>query len=469
MTDTQAGQAAEAPEGRHLVKVAGPMLLWGIGVGAVISGDYYGWNSGLGATGYWGYLIALAVMGVMYAGLSSVIAELGTAIPHSGGAYAYVVTALGRLPGFLAGVSVLMQFLFGPVAVALTVGAYVQVLFPSVPVLVSAGVMYVASIGVHLFGTGDSLKVGFVLTAIALLGLALYIGFGLPQIDVGMLNSHSDGAVLGNGMSGLWATLPMAAWFFFAIESLGMTAEETRNPKRDLPRALILSFITLAVIAFGTVTVTAGVAGPEISDSVAPLSDALGTIVGDQGWIVPTIAIFAIVSIVASFHACVVAYSRQTFALSRAGYLPPVLSKLNKRNAPSMALIVPGAIGFVLVVLCDRWLPNAVPTLVYAAVFGATTSYILMILSAIVLRKRRPDMERPVKAFGGMPMMAISLILAIILLPAALVSAPVAFFVGVGLLAAFAAYYLLAARQRVQNRTVDEELALVAAADAEVG
>ena len=131
------GRATQPAKEQNLSKVAGPVLLWGIAVGAVISGDYYGWNAGLGFTGYWGYLVAIAIMGLLYAGLAGVIGELGAAIPHSGGAYAYARTALGRVWGYLAGVSVLLEFVFAPVAVALTVGAYVQVLFPGVALFVT--------------------------------------------------------------------------------------------------------------------------------------------------------------------------------------------------------------------------------------------------------------------------------------------------------------------------------------------
>lgn len=460
--------AAGEPSSKQLSRVAGPLLLWGVAVGAVISGDYYGWNAGLGQTGYWGYLIAIAVMGLLYAGLSASIAELATAIPHSGGAYAYTRTALGRVWGFLAGTSVQMQFVFAPVAVALTTGAYVKILFPQVPVLVSAALLYIGSTALHLMGAGGSLRVEFVFTAVATIGLVVFAIVGAPHISIENLSAHSGGAVFPNGFGGLWATLPLAAWFFFAIESLPMSAEETRNPSKDIPRALIYAFLTLAVVGVATLTVAAGVGGPDLANSDAPLADALVKIVGQQGWIVPAISIFAIASLIASFHAIVLAYSRQTFALSRAEYLPSFLSILNKHHVPVWGTIVPGVIGFIFVILGDTVLPDAIPVLVNLSVFAAAISYVLMTVSVIVLRRTKPDLERPVKVPGGPIIPGIAAVLAVLLIPAALVSFPIAFVIGVIVVALYLLYYAVSAQKRVSKRTLEEELALVENAEKEI-
>jgi len=460
------GRATQPAKEQNLSKVAGPVLLWGIAVGAVISGDYYGWNAGLGFTGYWGYLVAIAIMGLLYAGLAGVIGELGAAIPHSGGAYAYARTALGRVWGYLAGVSVLLEFVFAPVAVALTVGAYVQVLFPGVPILVSATFLYVASIVVHLRGAGNSLRLGFVFTAVALVGLVAFVVVGAPQVTLAHLNAYSGGAVFPNGISGLWATLPLAAWFFFAIESLPMAAEETRNPTKDIPRALLWAFITLAIVGVGTLTVAAGVGGSDLPQATAPLTVAMANVVGNQAWIVPAIAVFSLAALVASFHAIVLAYSRQTFALARTGYLPSWLSNLNGKHVPVWGLIVPGVAGYVFVILGDTILPNAIPVLVTLSVLVAAVSYMLMMIAALVLRKKRPDLDRPYRTPGGTVTMWIALVLAALLVPAALVSYPIAFVIGVGCILLFLGYYFAVGRKRVGNLTAEEELAAVEQAEA---
>lgn len=451
-----------------LKKVAGPTLLWGIAVGAVISGDYYGWNAGLGLTGYWGFLIAIGIMGLLYLGLSFVIGELGAAIPHSGGAYAYVRTAMGRVWGFLAGGSVVLQFVVAPVAVALTTGAYFQVLFPDIPILVTAGVLYIASTGLHLLGAAGSLKVEFVVTALAVIGLVVFIVIGLPNVTLENLNAYSGGLVLPNGLAGLWATLPLAAWFFFAIESLPMAAEETKNPIRDIPKALIYAFITLAIVGLGTLTVAAGVGGEDLPGAAAPLVVALQNVVGSQEWIAPVIALFSILALIASFHAIVLAYSRQTFALSRAGYLPRFLSKLNRHRTPVWGLVLPGVVGFLFVIVGDTVLPDAIPVLVTLSVLFAAVSYALMMISALIIRSKRPDIDRPFKTPGGRVTIWVSLVIALLLIPASLAGYLLAFVLGVVVYALLLIYYFAVARRTLSGLTAEQELALVEKAEAEL-
>jgi len=466
-TNSTTQQSTHDPGARALKKVAGPFLLWGIAVGAVISGDYYGWNAGLGLTGYWGFLVAIFIMGLAYLALSLVIGELAGAIPHSGGAYAYVRTALGKVWGYIAGVSVLLEFVISPVAVSLTVGAYIQILYPSVPILLSAAVTYVVSIALHLTGAASSMKVEFVITAIAVLGLVVFVFIGAPSVSLDNLNAYGDGELFPQGINGLWAALPLAAWFYFAIESLPMTAEETRHPK-DLAKALILAWITLTIVGLGTLTVAAGIGDESFPEAAAPLAVALQTVVGNAGWIVPVITIFSLIALLASFHAILLGYSRQVFALSRAGYLPLWLSNLNSRRVPHWALIVPAIFGYVFVIIGDTVLPDAIPALVTLSVMVAAVSYILMMYAAIVLRRTRPDLHRPYRVPGGTALMWVGLVLSAILIPAALMGFPIAFVIGVVAIAVFLVYYYAVASKRVGDMTAEEELAIIDSAEAEL-
>src|SRR5512134_2570617 len=92
-------------EERGLRRHAGVWSLWALGVGAVILGDYYGWNVGLSVGGFGGLLIATAIIAVMYYGLCYSIAEMSPALPHTGGAYSFARSAMGPWGGFLTGLS----------------------------------------------------------------------------------------------------------------------------------------------------------------------------------------------------------------------------------------------------------------------------------------------------------------------------------------------------------------------------
>ena len=105
---------------RGLRRHAGMWSLWALGVGAVISGEYYGWNFGLSTGGFGGLLLAGVVMAVMYYGLVYSIAEMSPALPHTGGAYSFARSAMGPWGGFLTGLAENMEYVITP---AVVVGA----------------------------------------------------------------------------------------------------------------------------------------------------------------------------------------------------------------------------------------------------------------------------------------------------------------------------------------------------------
>src|ERR1700722_11016413 len=96
---------------RGLRRYAGAWHLWAMGVGAVISGDFFGWNYGLAAGGFGGMMLAVLVMTVMYLGLCFSIAEMSAALPHAGGAYSFTRTAMGPMGGYITGLAENMEYI----------------------------------------------------------------------------------------------------------------------------------------------------------------------------------------------------------------------------------------------------------------------------------------------------------------------------------------------------------------------
>ena len=169
--------------------------------------------------------------------------------------------------------------------------------------------------------------------------------------------------------------------------------------------------------------------------------------------------VVGLLGLIASFFSIIYAYSRQTFALSRAGYLPKVLSKTGKRKTPYLALIVPGIIGFVMAVL------NQGDLLILVAVFGATISYVLMMLSHIVLRFREPDLDRPYRTPGGIVTTGIALVLACVAVVAGFIVDPRVILVTAGVFALAIAYFALYSRHHIVQGAPEEEFAAIEAAE----
>src|ERR1700742_872455 len=114
-----------------LRKTLSGLQLWGIAVGLVISGEYFGWSYGWASAGTLGFLVTTVFIAIMYTTFIFSFTELTTAIPHAGGPFAYSLRAFGPIAGYFAGFATLIEFVFAPPAIALAFGAYLSVQFPA--------------------------------------------------------------------------------------------------------------------------------------------------------------------------------------------------------------------------------------------------------------------------------------------------------------------------------------------------
>lgn len=446
---------------------AGWLLLAGLGVSYVVSGDYSGWNFGLGQGGFGGLAIATVVIAGMYLALVLGMAELSSALPTAGGGYTFARRALGPWGGFATGTAILIEYSIAPAAIATFIGAYVQSL--GLFGITNGWWVYLAAyavfIGIHLSGVGEALKVMFAITAIALVGLLIFAVAAAGHFDIHNLTNIAVDAgaagassILPHGYLGIWAAIPFAIWFFLAVEGVPLAAEETANPERNVPRGIIAAIGVLLVTCAIALVLTTGAGGAEqMSDSGNPLVEALG-----HGTAAKSVNYIGLAGLIASFFSIIYAYSRQLFALSRAGYLPTILSVTNSRKAPTLALIVPGIIGFALS------LTGHGDLLLNMAVFGAALSYVLMMVSHIVLRVREPNMPRPYRTPGGIATTGFALIVAVLAVIATFLVNPVAAGLCLAVFAAFMVYFALYSRHRLVANSPDEEFAMLAEAESEL-
>lgn len=446
----------------------GWLLLVGLGVAYVISGDFAGWNFGLAQGGWGGMFIATAVVAVMYLCMCLSMSEMATMLPTAGGGYSFARTAFGPFGGYLTGTAILIEYSIAPAAIACFIGAYCESLF-GVGGWIIYLVCYLVFMGIHLKGAGEALKIIFVITAIAAVALLVFIIAMIPHFNsanlfnIAVSDKAGASAFLPMGYLGIWAAVPYAIWFFLAVEGVPLAAEEAKEPTRSLPRGLIGSMLILAAFALLILFLGAGAAGAnQLKDSGAPLVDALVAVYGEHTWLAGFVNFVGLAGLIASFFSIIYAYSRQIFALSRAGYLPTSLSLTNKNKAPYLAIIIPGIIGFALSLTGEGDL------LILMAVFGATISYVLMMLSHIKLRLSRPDMDRPYKTPGGIVTSGIALILALIAVIAGFLVDPKVWFMAAGIYIAFIVYFLVYSRHRLVQGTPEEEFENIRKAEREL-
>jgi len=436
----------------ELKKTLGSFQLWVIGVGVVISGNYFGWNFGIASAGYVGFLVAIALTALMYLTMVLNLCELSTVMPYAGGPYAFARRTMGRLPAFITGIGVVMEYMIAAPVIALGIGGYVNFLVPVDPVIVAL-ILYIVFCAIHSIGIGEYAAVETVLTITALAVLVILYVVGFSNMNTANLFGVEP---FPNGFTGIWAAMPYAMWLFLAIEMVPLLAEETKNPERDLPRGNIAGIITLLALCFLTSTVCTGLGGQGlmgVSDN--PLTEAVAARFGENFWLAQLIAIIGLAGLLASFSGVIIGYSRQLYSLARLGYFPSFLSKIHPtRRTPIAAIILPGVIGLVLVMFIN---PDQ---LILLSTFGALITYVVMNVAVILLRKKEPDVHRPYKVPLYPILTYISIILATLWLFSSIFREPIWFVINCAVFAIAIAYYYLYARHHINTDAPEERAAL---------
>ena len=411
----------------QLKPTLGTLHLWGIAVGLVISGEYFGWSYGWGVAGTLGFLVTTLLVATMYTCFIFSFTELTTAIPHAGGPFAYSRRAFGEKGGLVAGLATLIEFVFAPPAIAMAIGAYLNVQFPSLDPKHAAVGAYLIFMTLNILGVSIAATFELIVTILAVGELLVFMGVVAPGFSFsnfvlnGWAGSDSFG---GAAISGIFAAIPFAIWFFLAIEGAAMAAEEAKDPKRTIPKAYVSGILTLVVLAIG-VMLFAGGAGDwkALSGINDPLPQAMKMVVGENsGWLHMLVWI-GLFGLVASFHGIILGYSRQFFALARAGFLPPSLAKLSRFHTPHRAIIAGGLVGIAAIFsdgLINLQGMSLTAAMITMSVFGAIVMYIMSMLSLFKLRRSEPNLERTFRAPGYPVVPGIALALAVVCLVAML-------------------------------------------------
>lgn len=409
--------ATEPKTNTHLSRTLGPLMLWGLGVGYVISGMYFGWNLGLAEGGTYGLGLATLFIIILYITFTFSYTELACAIPKAGGVFDYATRALGKEAGFIAGMAQIIEFVFAPPAIAAAIGAYFHIFFPQIPVTVIAIVAYFIFTSLNIYGVKAAATFELIITILAVVELLIFAGATLPHFEWKNVTANA----FPNGFKGAWAAIPFAIWFFLAIEGVANVAEEAVNPQRNILIGFGSALLTLIVLCILTFLSSVGVAGweaivypsPGAEPSDSPLPMALVHITGNSGWLYHLLITIGLLGLVASFHGIILAAGRATFEFGRVGYIPLSFGKVHRKfKTPANALLINMVVGIIAL------LTGKTADIITIACFGALTLYIFSMITVLVLRKKEPDLERPFKVpfFPYFPYIA--LIIAIISLVA---------------------------------------------------
>jgi ethanolamine permease len=422
-----------------LQKTLTPIMLWGLGVGYVISGMYFGWNLGLDKGGTLGLAVATFFILLMYITFSLSYSELACAIPKAGGVFDYASKAFGKDMGFIAGIAQWIEFVFAPPAIALGIGAYFHLLFPSVNTLVFAVIAYFIFTGINILGVKISASFELVITIVAVAELTLFAALTLPHFEIKNMTQNP----LPNGWEGAFAAIPFAIWFFLGMEGLANVAEETIEPQKNITKGFVYSMITLGILAVMTFTAAVGVGGWEKvvydasgNTSNSPLPMALAQITGSSALMYHLLVSVGLFGFVASFNGLLLAAGRATYELGKTRNFPHQLGAIHpKFHTPHFALIFNMILG-ILALFTER-----TGDIISIAVFGAISMYILSCLSIFKLRQTAPEMERPFRVPLYPLFPAVALLIASVAMVAMIVYNPLLAAIYFGTIAVFFAVY----------------------------
>jgi ethanolamine permease len=393
-----------------LQRSLGPWMLWGLGVGYVIGGEYFGWNLGLVAGGSIGMLVAFVIVTLLYVTFVFCYCEMACAVPKAGGVFDYAQLGLGKFWAYVSGLAQVLEFLFAPPALAMAVGAY---LVPVLPESLNMGPkpLAIAALGLvtilNVRGIKQAAAFELAIAIVASLGLLLFAWLVAPEFETKNYLANP----WPNGWFGVFQAVPFAIWFYLGIEGVANVAEESRNPTRDIPRGFGGALFTLIVLAAGVMVLSVGVAGWEpvvyaMSDLTrtadggwavaegAAKSDSPLTLALDQAdtsrWGGRVFELMCIFGLVSSLNGLSLASGRAILEMGRAHYLPAVLGKVDPdRKTPANALIFNFLFGTLALLVLDT------AKLITWSALGAVMLYVLAIPALIGLRRKHPHLARP--------------------------------------------------------------------------
>jgi ethanolamine permease len=377
--------------------------IWALAVGLVISGEYFGWNYGWASGGPMGMFIATLLVTIFYLCFVFSFTELTTALPEAGGPFTFADKAFGRRVAVFTGYATVVEFVLATPAIAIALGSYIHFLHPMLDTTIIAIVAYLLFTIINLIGIKESAAFTLIVTILAIAELLIYIGITSTHYEASNIELINTSTTFKD----VFSAIPFAIWLYLAIEGVAMVSEEVKDPKKSLPIGYITGIITLCILAIGVMFFTcAAVPWQQLTAIDYPLPETIGILLGKGNTLTTIIAGVGIFGLIASFNSIITSYSRQLFALSRAGILPKSLAHIHTRyKTPHKALLVGLGIGIISI------FSGKTNDLIILSAMGATSMYIVSMFSLFTLRKNNPALVRPFKVpyYPILPMIALVL------------------------------------------------------------
>lgn len=383
-----------------------------LGVGAIIGMGIFT-LTGLGASlAGPGVILSFALAGIVCAFAALAYAEVATIIPASGSAYTYTYTVLGEVAAWVVGWALILEYALGSSAVAVGWAAHVNGLLESqigfaLPEAFTkgpfeGGIINLFAVGISalitgllLIGTRESATFNMLLVALKLTALVAFLVFAVPHIKTGNYQPFMPYGFLAHEVDGqkigVMAAAAIMFFAFYGFDAVSTSAEETKNPGRDLTIGIIGSMVICTAFYMAIAATAIG---------VLPYLDFAKTDGEPLPYILrmlnqPVVAVFvsavAILSMPSVLLVFMYGQSRILFVMARDGLIPQGLAQVDKRGIPAKMTILTG----LFVTLFAGLVP--LKEIAELANAGTLLAFIAVSLAMIILRKTHPNLERKFK------------------------------------------------------------------------
>lgn len=329
---------------------------------------------------------ALWISFLMAAGMAAVVglsyAELASAFPRAGADYEYTRQALGGRAAFVVGWLIVIGNLIAAAAVALGFGSYLQHFWGVHGTAIAIAALIVATI-IAFYGIRESVWTSMLLTLVEAGGLVFVIAIGLPHVgDIDLTETA-------NGTTGVFAGAALVMFAFIGFEQIATLAEETRDARRVIPLALLLSIgVTTALYLLVAVTAVSVLGWEALSNADAPLAKVTAEVLGDRAS--DFLAVVALFSTANTMLLLLVAASRLIYGMASSGSLPRFLAWVHPgHHTPARAIVLS------LVVSVGFALSGDIGLVAGATNFAVFVGFAAVNLSLLVLRYTHPETPRP--------------------------------------------------------------------------
>jgi APA family basic amino acid/polyamine antiporter len=396
-----ASDLIEAAEGTRLRRAVGALDLTALGIGAIIgTGIFVIIGEAIADSGP-GIVVSFVLAGVTCIFSALCYAELASTLPVSGSAYTYAYATMGELVAWIIGWDLILEYGVSVAAVAVGWGAYLKELLDSlfgisIPASIAdppgeggsvnvPAVVLVAGVAALLVaGIRESARTNTVMVIIKLGVLVFFIAVAATVFDSGNFTPFAP-----NGFDGIESAAALIFFAYIGFDAVSTGSEECREPKRDLPIAIIGS-LTIATVLYILVALAAIGALPagELAGQDAPLAVALSEGAGIS-WGADVVSFGALVAIASVTLTVLFGQTRVSFAMSRDGLLPRRLSEVwDRTKTPALLTILFAVPAAALAAFAPL---SEIAELVN---IGTLFAFFLVNVGVIVLRRSKPELER---------------------------------------------------------------------------